>query len=350
MDKYSLFDTRPTNYGIYQCIKHLDKKQIFQHVLNYRFNLNLLLRIVDYNFTKNSHDFYEEILYTTPNIEFYISKHYRLKKEIYTIKHKFDNNKDNFEHWLGINTIKCLYYYSKMNKQDRELIKIPEKIKPFIPYLKDKEDINIIFIISCSFKYKDPVSFYHTLSYEQKKISFCNSKIYKKIVYKKSLKYAFIKACFDRDYIQNVKYYYNKLIKIDEIDTNTIVLNLLITYKYDKNSLLINTLIKTKIMYTYRKSREKERIKLFNNLIQWIFHTNNSYIYNETSYSNTKDEKITNFLYDFGIKKEKIRYYRNCIYNKEKLFRLRKDKKVKLIKDLIYNKKKYKKYKDKLKN
>ena len=97
------------------------------------------------------------------------------------------------------------------------------------------------------------------------------------------------------------------------------------------------------------KRNDKRRIKLFSNLIDWIFIMKNNNVY-----SNKKREysenKITNLLLDYNIKKDKASYYSCSEYKGRYSFRLIEDPiKLKMVTELYYDKKDHKRLKNKFK-
>lgn len=350
--KYFLFQDFVSNETVYFYKKKLTQQDLFNHVLNYRFNILLLIKIVEYNFSDKSHDIIEEIMFMGKNLCFYNLKNYYMKYSFRCYKDKFQSNEDNFRYWVGKSKKKALYYLKKLKDEEIGNImeEIPDRIKKLEPFLKDKIDMLIIYIIVGDFSYSKPKQYCMSMSLQERKLLFCNSIVYNKLVYIKCLKYSFLKSCFDSDYKFNFMFYYNKLIEIDQIITNTLLLNLVITYKFDMKCKVINTLRKYDLMYTFRGKREKQRINFVNNLTNWIFLSENNYIYSNKKSSKKNNTKIVSFLKDFGIKNKKIAYYNRCVFESDKVFRLKEDKKYKLLDELFFDKKEYKRLKEKLSN
>lgn len=316
MDTYYLFDDLPSNRGYYTFC-NLNLKTIFLHVLKYRFNLPLLYEIAYINDKYDTKELYNKVIHTSKNLKFYLAKYYYSKTK---------NNK-------GYK--KSLTEFAAMTSKERS--KLYNKDSPFCKYISS-DDIVIIDIITYNeLDYKEPDSYYRGMLLQDKKLTFCSSKFYSIIKYRKCMKYAFVKMCVDPTYTSNLKRYYKKLIKLDQVDTNTILLALICKYKYSKLTTAINTLKKEDIMYTYEGKKESNRIRLMLNLISWLSSQPTDYY--KRHRRNTPTGKICYFLKDFGIRDSMIEYYYFAKYNKEHVFRLIRDIRIKITDRLPYDKK-----------
>lgn len=294
MDTYYLFDDLPSNRGYYTFC-NLNLKTIFLHVLKYRFNLPLLYEIAEIEGEYDTKELYHKVMNSSKNLKFYVAKYYHTKKE-----------------------------YGK------------EK-SIFSKYISSRDIAIITSITSKPLDYKEPDSYYRGMLLQDKKLAFCSSKFYSIVKYRKCMKYAFVKMCVDPTYTSNLKRYYKKLIKLDQVDTNTILLALICKYKYSKLTTAINTLKKEDIMYTYEGKKESNRIRLMLNLISWLSSQPTDYY--KRHRRNTPTGKICYFLKDFGIRDSMIEYYYFAKYNKEHVFRLIRDIRIKITDRLPYDKK-----------
>ena len=316
MDTYYLFEDILSNRGYHTFCK-LSLKTIFIHVLKYRFSLPLLYEIAYINDKYDTKALYNKVMHTSKNLKFYLAKYYYSKTK---------NNK-------GYK--KSLTEFAAMAPEERS--KLYNKDSPFCKYISS-DDIVIIDIITYNeLDYKEPEEYYTHMLLQDKKLLFCSSKFYNIVKYRKCMKYAFVKMCIDITYTSNLKYYYKKLIKLDEVDTNTILLELICKYKYSKNTIAINTIKYNDLMYTYEGKKERTRIRLMLNLISWLSSQPTDY-YKRHRHSKAEG-KICYFLKDFGVKDSIIEYYYFARYSKSHIFKLIRDIRIKIIERLPYDKK-----------
>lgn len=301
------------------------KKLIFKLVLKYKFNIQILIKIVNTDF-RNGADILillQQSMRLNKNLSYLNAKKYYIKYLCPPPFMRYDNNLDNFKYYSSLNFEKACYFYSFLTIQEKELI-MTSDLYIFHPFLKDKYDTIIMnCIISRNIIYEAPLDFVYnfnsvelkTINVREYEVSLMRNPTYLEIITIRDFKYVFFMMCFNPDKVSILKYYYNKLFKLNNSIAPTILLDMIMTYKFQFDTKIVKTLYLYELLYEFdSKQKEVERMIRIGNLLDIISRLSNSYIFKQNNKDYITCPGIRNFLKDHSLDENKIKIIEtNCI-------------------------------------
>ena len=321
-----------------------DKSYVFNLVLKYKFNIELLLRISNEGITNEIVD-----LVNATRLDltyFYCINYY--SKYICDPKNKDKSNIVNFGNNYGFNYKLAAYYFNKLTYEEKEQIYNSIDHSKF-DALGNNHNIILILGLKSTF-----FNFNYTIKHDIDNVhlfikKYVNDKKYDIIYYIRMLKLSLVFMCtINTKYVNDVVCYYLKLRQINITIASRVILNFICKYKFTSDCILIKTLFSNDLLFEYDYERMNKLKRLFKDFILKVLETPNCYYKSVKLYKTKDNNMVINNLKDFDVSNKVInRYeYMKLSYERSHVLRPIKDKCV--IHNKLFKKSVYKTYKQKL--